>query len=784
VKEWISSIKQLADGIIHVMYSTAEQAISPSILISPEFCETKAEISYKVDQSGIEGGKEIHFYKEQQEILREVHHVMKKKEVLRYRADEEDAIRTKQTANGEVSYVANMKQEVERYSWTGELKFETMSDEMLLGLGQFEDGIYDYRGKREYLYQTNMKIAAPFLISTAGYGILIDTESDVIFENKDHRISFTIDTTEVLSYYILLGSDFDEIIYRLRELTGRASMLPRWTFGYIQSKERYQSGAELLKVAQEFRRREIPIDCMVQDWLSWEGDLWGQKTVDPKRFPDLTKLIQTLHQDHVHLMWSIWPNMNEKTANYMEFKEQGLLLPNANVYNAFTEEGRELYWRQCQEQLFSSGVDAWWCDNAEPFSDADWSGAQKRTEQERYDLIVSESKKHMKWENMNSYGLYHAKGIYEHWRKTTAKKRVVNLTRSSYLSGQRYGTILWSGDISAKWEVLRRQVTEGLKMGLCGMPYWTLDIGGFFTVRECWQNRGCNKNDSSEMLWFWDGDYENGVQDLGYQELYTRWLQLGTFLPVFRSHGTDTPREPWNFSGEGGMFYDTIVKFIRLRYQLLPYIYSCAAMANRAHHTMMRSLMFDFMDDKEARGISDSYMFGSAFYVCPVLQPMYYLRNSKAIEEIPRVRNVYLPAGTLWYDYWTGKSYPGGTYIEALAPLEQMPLYVKAGAIIPVSEPIQYADEKAGYISTILVYEGSDGTFELYNDEGDGYGFEKGDYYAIKISYFCQNRTLHFAKVEGSRSYQSMYSIRFIRKNGEQNTFDIYYNGEEGDWDL
>lgn len=779
-------IKQLSEGIVHVIYYAEEKhsnEVLSSILISPEFQETEAEITFEVKKC-MDTEEQIIFCRNHHEVLREVGHFMKQKEVLRYSTDEKPELLTRQTANGAVSYVANMNQEVERKSFEGKLVFEAAEDEMLLGLGQYEDGIYDYREKREYLYQTNMKIAAPFLISAGGYGILVDTESDLIFESKNRTITFTIDTTKALSYYILTGHDLDTIIYRLRELTGRASLLPRWAFGYIQSKERYQSADELLKVVQEFRKREIPIDCIVQDWLSWKGELWGQKTVDAKRFPDLKGMAEELHQNHVHLMWSVWPNMNENSENYKEFKEQGLLLPNSNVYNAFSKAGRELYWKQCKEQLFSSGIDAWWCDNAEPFSDADWNGRQKRAEEERYELIAAESKKHMEWERTNSYGLYHAKGIYENWRKHTADKRVVNLTRSSYLSGQRYGTILWSGDISARWDVLRKQVTEGIKIGLCGMPYWTLDIGGFFTVREHWQNRGCNSSNNAEMLWFWDGDYEEGVRDPGYRELYTRWLQLGTFLPVFRSHGTDTPREPWNFLDKENSFYDSIVKFIRLRYRLLPYIYSCGAMANRRHKTIMRGLVFDYQNDKEAVKISDSYMFGPAFYVCPVLEPMYYERNNRMIEPAQRVRRVYLPQETLWYDFWTNECLKGGITIEVLTQMDHMPLFVRAGSIIPVSGQLRYADEKAGSIEEILIYDGADGMFELYNDEGDGYGYEDGNYSSIYIRYFSRQKELCFSNVEGNGAFQSAYTIRLIGKAKAEEIHELSYEGKEKVWFL
>lgn len=677
------------------------------------------------------------------------------KTVYRYTYDGEPVIKTKMTANGEVSYIENEIKEPCATAFSINLSFNIGTDELLLGLGQYEDGIFDYRNKTEYLYESNMRIAIPFLITTGGYAILIESESNMIFKSEKNSVVFNIDTADKLSYYVFLGDNIPSIIKTYLSVTGGVSLLPRWCFGYIQSKERYKTGQELEDTVALFRELNIPIDCIVQDWYTWEEGLWGEKKLDKKRFPNFPQTIKNLHDNNVHLMVSIWPNMSSDSTNYSDFKSIGQLLPNSNLYNVYNDEAREQYWEQIEDEIFTSGTDALWCDNAEPFSDADWNGEFKRCENERYKLVTDLSKKSIEWTKLNSYGLYHAKGIYENWLKAHNDKRVVNLTRSGYYGCQQYGTILWSGDITATWSTLRKQITEGLKISLCGFPYWTLDIGGFFVVDDKYDNRGCNDTEH-KPLWFWKGDYNEGINDLGYRELYVRWLQFGTFLPIFRSHGTDTPREPWNFGEPGTIFYDTITKFIRLRYQLLPYIYSLGAKAHYESEMIMRSLVIDYPNDPECRLITDEYMFGDALLVAPVYTPMYYDVNSRQLNNTNKTRKVYLPKDSDWYDFYNNQYYKGGIYIDADAKLEKIPLFVKAGSIIPLSSPIQYSDEKNGQPEIINVYEGADGKFTLYNDSGDGFDYENGDYSAITFAYDDNKRQLSVESLKGNNSYASL----------------------------
>jgi len=767
------TIEQLSNAIVHVTYSYEKDTVSPGILIADTF--QVSEWDKKIYK---ENGDEIIFLYRDKQVLKQTEASLARKAVYRYIIDGEPIVRKKMTANGEVSYIENAEQKYERSSYEGTLEFEVGSEELLLGLGQYEDGVFDYRDRTEYLYESNMRIAFPFMITTNHYAIFIDSESNMIYSGERNTITFSVDTISHLSYYIILGETIDEILKNFQELTGQASMLPRWAFGYVQSKERYHSSQELLEVADEFRRRRIPIDCIVQDWYSWNEGLWGEKKFDKKRYPDLAKTVTDLHEKNMKFMVSVWPNMSPDSENYKEFAEAGKLLPNSNVYDAYDESARNLYFKQCREEILAAGTDAFWCDNAEPFSDADWSGRYKKEEQHRYQVVVEESKKSIEWEQLNSYGLYHAKGIYENWRKTIPNKRIVNLTRSGYISGQKYGTVLWSGDVCAKWKTMKNQIVEGVKAGLCGIPYWTFDIGGFFVVKDKYENRGCN-NTSFEPLWFWDGDYNDGIDDLGYRELYTRWLQFGTFLPMFRSHGTDTPREPWQFGDDGEMFYDTIVKFINLRYHLMPYIYSLAAKAHRDAYIMMRSLVFDFANDENARKITDEYMFGDAFLVAPVLEAMYYGAESKKLENSKKEREVYLPGNGKWYDFWTNHVYEGGKTVFVHAPIEKIPLMVKAGAIVPFSKSMQYADQNGGQVEYIRIYEGADGSFDLYNDSGDGYDYEKGEYSLIHMEYCDERKELTFSAVKGSYPTQNVFHVQFVKEDGTIGETEVVYLGKE-----
>ena len=668
-------------------------------------------------------------------------------EVVKSVFDENVEAQVRKDADGVHAYTPSARQIIDRHAFHTKLEFEWMPGEALYGLGSHEEGMMNLRGQHQYLYQQNMKVVVPVLLSTRGYGILIDSYSWMTFHDDGFGSYVWTDVDDELDYYFICGPEFDQIVQGIRQLSGKATMLPRWAFGYIQSKERYVSQTELIDVVKAYRERSLPLDCIVQDWKSWPQDLWGQKTLDPERFPDPKGMMAELHRMNTRLMISIWPNMNPGGANWREMQDAGCLLGNQGTYDAFQEKARDLYWKQANEGLFAYGIDAWWCDCTEPFQ-ADWAGIFKAEPEERLRINTEEAKRYLDPEYINAYSLLHSQGIYKGQRKTGTDKRVVNLTRSAYAGQQRYGTITWSGDVSATWDTLHRQIADGLNFCASGLPYWTTDIGAFFV-----------KNDPK--LWFWNGDFDQGVADMGYRELYVRWFQYAIFLPMLRAHGTDTPREVWRFGEPGEVFYDALVKFLRLRYRLLPYFYSLAGMVAHEDYTMMRALPFDFRCDPDTYDIADQYMFGPALLVNPVTQPMYYGPESTQINGASKSRSVYLPAGADWYDFWTGKHYTGGQTIIADAPLDTMPLYVLSGSILPIGPDITYADERPNAPLDLHIYPGQNASFTLYDDEGDNYNYEQGHFAMIRLSWddSARHLTLHdrhgdYPGMPGSREFR------------------------------
>jgi alpha-D-xyloside xylohydrolase len=693
--------------------------------------------------------------------------------------DETTGAQIRKDADGVHAYVPSARQVVDRQAFHTKLEFEWMADEALYGLGSHEEGTMNLRGQHQYLYQQNMKAVVPVLLSTRGYGILLDSYSLMTFHDDAFGSYLWTDVDDELDYYFIYGPEFDQIVQNIRQLTGKATMLPRWAFGYIQSKERYVSQTELIDVVKEYRERGLPLDCIVQDWKSWPQDLWGQKTLDPERFPDPKGMVTELRRLNMHLMISIWPNMNPGGDNWREMRDQGCLLGNQGTYDAFQEKARALYWKQANEGLFVHGIDAWWCDCTEPFQ-ADWSGAFKPEPEDRLRINTEEAKRYLDPEYINAYSLLHSQGIYEGQRKTGTDKRVVNLTRSAYAGQQRYSTITWSGDVSATWDTLRRQIADGLNFCATGLPYWTTDIGAFFV-----------KNDPN--LWFWNGDFNLGVEDMGYRELYVRWFQYGAFLPMFRSHGTDTPREIWRFGNPGDPMYEALVKFLRLRYRLLPYIYSLAGLTTQCDYTMMRALPFDFRADLATYNIADQYMFGPAFLVNPVTEPMYFMAGSQIINDAPKSRRVYLPMGSDWYDFWTGQRYTGGQIINSVAVLDTMPLYVRSGSIVPIGPDITYVDEQPNAPLELHIYPGQNGSFALYDDEGDNYNYEQGHFSITHLSWDETTRRLTLHDREGS--YPGMprsreFRIVIVDGSSDQPSVDgpsartMLYEGQEISLDL
>ena len=704
-------------------------------------------------------------------------------DVLKTVYDEGEEVETRDGIDGIKAEVAGGRQVADRKAYHATLGLEFSEGEALYGLGSHEEGMMNMRGKHQYLYQQNMKATVPVLVSTKGYGVLMDCGSLMTFHDDAFGSYIWCDVVEELDFYVITGKNFDEVISNYRAITGQAPMLPRWAFGYMQSKERYKTQDELIEIAEEYRKRKIPLDTLVLDWQSWTGNLWGQKTLDPERFPDPDYMMRRLHELDVKLMISIWPNMGLGGDNNREFLKHGLMLGNKIHYNALEEEARKLYWKQANEGLFSHGIDAWWCDCTEPF-EGDWKGPVKPIPEERMLINTDEAKKYLDPADVNTFSLYHSQGIYEGQRGETDEKRVVNLTRSSYAGQHRYSTITWSGDISANWHTFKAQIPAGLNFCATGEPYWTTDIGAFFVSTKR-KMKEMIKGTQFEPAWFSDGDFDDGCNDLGYRELYTRWFQYGVFLPIFRSHGTSTPREIWRFGEPGEMFYDSLIKFIKLRYRLMPYIYSLAGMVTHKGYTMMRALAFDFAEDENVHNIDDQYMFGPSVMVCPVTFPMYYEPDSVEISGVPKNREVYLPEGTEWYDFWTGEKHAGGQTITANASIDTMPIYIKAGSIIPFGPDVQNAKGAPDEQAELVIYPGSECEFMLYDDTGDGYAYETGDYAFTKIAWddsVCQ-LTLQPAggkrKVPHRFTYKIVGDTKCAKAGGDSESLVIKYDSKK-----
>lgn len=763
LKSGVVKIEFIRENIVKCIYSKREIKEQESLIIEKKEYEeisfTQEEQEHKITLGtseilltiDLETEQFIWWNKKSDTVyLKEAGKVLTETDIIRYTTgNEKPVIERVKTVDGERNFIQNLKPVIDRKGYRGKLCFSFDDAEGIFGLGQGEEGIYNYRHHTQYLYQHNMRIPIPFFVSTKQYGILADCCSLMTFQDDERGSYLYMDAIDQMEYYFIGGQKLDDVIDGYRYLTGQAVLLPKWAFGYIQSKEAYHTQEELVETVARYRELGVGLDCIVQDWNTWEDGKWGEKKVDKHRYPNLSAAMEEIHKMKVHTMVSVWPNMNPGGENHMEFFKAGLLLHDYSTYNAFSEEARALFWKQAGEELFSGGFDSWWCDSTEPFSGPDWSGEEIREPWERFLLVGTEHKKYLDPAKANAFALVHAKGIYENQRKTTKEKRVLNLTRSGYASGQRYGTVLWSGDTCASWSNLKKQIAEGLNFAMSGMPYWTLDIGAFFTVGIKWQNRGCSCNTNPNPLWFWKGEYDEGVRDPAYRELYVRWLEYGTFLPMFRSHGTDTPREIWNFGQKGDLFYDAIEKFIRLRYHLMPYIYSLAGEVYLRNYTILRSLLFDFAKDQVAAGLYEEFMFGPALLVCTITKPMYYDKKGKVLEG-DKIADCYLPMGTLWYDYWTGEAHQGGQWIQKEAPLSILPLFVKAGSIIPTAEGLQYAADIPAEPLKINVYPGADGSFVLYEDEGDNYLFEAGAYSEIPIHWNDAAKALTIGERKGS----------------------------------
>ncbi len=659
----------------------------------------------------------------------------------------------KQTANGEVVSFESGECRRIRESFSVRVCFSFPGDPVLTGLGAHEDGIFDYAGKEELLYEHNMKIPIPFLLSSDGWGLLIEAGCAMKYRGGASSFSFELDAAETFSCLVIRGCSCADVLRKLSACTGRPAMLPKWAFGYIQSRERYRSAEELLSVSREFRCRGLGLDCIVLDWMSWQDGCWGDKTPDPSRFPDIRKLTDELHGMNVRLMVSVWPN-TAKGRDCDEFAAGNMFLPSSRIYDAFSSEARDLYWKQCLRCWMGGGTDALWCDSCEPVTDPDWCGPEKRDPEERYRLITEASSLRMDPERMNNYASMHLRGLREHWLADLPGKRPVLLSRSGGPDSGSLGAILWSGDICARWDVLQKQVTEAVRTACSGITWWTLDIGGFFVGHG--------------EPWFWRGDYPAGVSDPAYRELYVRWFQFGAMLPVFRSHGTDTPREPWAFGPEDSPEYLCLKETISLRYRLLPWLYSLAAQACGDGLPMIRAMLTAFEGDVSVRSLSDQYMLGDSLLVRPVTCPLAGGGGETA---------VMLPEGG-WYDWFSDEYFPGGRQTVFRTPLDRFPLLVRAGSILPLSGGACSTAELNSPADELAVFSGADGSFTLYDDEGDGMGYLHGNFTRIPLRWDDSLRTLQIGDARGDFPVNARFTVRLHAPGTLPEIRNVHYTGK------
>ncbi|GHT88547.1 hypothetical protein FACS189474_3990 [Bacteroidia bacterium] len=610
--------------------------------------------------------------------------------------------------------------------------------EAIYGLGQQQDGRMNQRNQILVLTQVNTRIAIPFFQSVKGYGLYWDNYSTTTFSDNSSSTYFNSEVGDCVDYYFMYGKTMDGTVACMRDLTGQAPLFPLWTWGYWQSKERYVSQNELVGTVRKYRDLKVPLDGIVQDWQYWStnNDYWNGMNFGNPEFPQPQKMADDIHNLNAHTIFSIWPSFGHKTAPFKEFREKGLLMKfptfpsdSARAYNAYSPEARDIYWKHMDNNLFSIGIDGWWMDATEI------EPAQNTTQVYDEQTGLGTFRK-----VRNTYPLMTTSGVYQHQRAKSSDKRVFILTRSAFAGQQRNGATSWSGDINGDWETFRKQIPAGLNFSACAVPYWNTDIGGFWV-----QNGGSSAH-------------------ADYRELYVRWLQFGAFSSMMRSHGANTPREIWQFGNRGDWAFDAIERFIKLRYQLLPYNYSLSWDVTSHSGSVMRMLSMDFPEDAKVHDMGKEYMYGKAFLVAPVLNK-FYTTGTKAnsVTDFSKIQTypVYLPQGAAWYDFWTGERLEGGVEIQRETPVDILPLYVKAGSIVPIGEDVQYAEAQNWENLEIRVYPGADAEFTLYEDEKDNYNYESGAYTTIPFTYNENEQSLTIGNRQGN--YPGMLTNRTFK---------------------
>ncbi len=630
-------------------------------------------------------------------------------------------------------------------------------DEAIYGLGQQQYGKMNQRNQTLHLEQRNCHICIPFIQSVKGYGVFWDNYSPTVFEDNKQGMSFTSRVADCSDYYFMYGGNMDGVVARMRDLTGQAPLFPLWTWGYWQSKERYKSQEELVGIVRKYRELNVPLDGIIQDWQYWNTNnaWWNGMYFGNPEFPDPEKMMDDIHSLDAHAIISVWPNFGQRTEPYKEFREKGFLMnfptyptDSTRAYNPYSEEARNIYWKYLEKNILPTGVDGWWMDatEVEPKGNIKEEWFDQSTGPGSFRKV------------RNAYPLMTVEGVYRNQRAVSSDKRVFILTRSAFAGQQRAAANAWSGDIDGDWETFRKQIPAGLNFSACGIPYWNTDIGGFFV-----------RNGRSSA-------HED------YRELYVRWLQFGAFCPMMRSHGTNTPREIWRFGGKGDWAYDAIEKFIRLRYRLLPYNYSMGWNVTSEAGSIIRMLAMDFPGDAKVHDMGTEYMWGKSFLVAPVTEPFYTSgekENSASDFSKTQTTLVYLPKGADWFDFWTGEKLSGGTEVLRETPIDVMPLYVKAGSIVPMGPEVEYAEEKKWDDLEVRIYGGADAEFTLYEDENDNYNYEKGLCSTIRFSWDDTAGTLTIGERNGN--FPDMLGNRKFRivSVGSDKVTTVIYRGKK-----
>ena len=675
--------------------------------------------------------------------------------------------------------------------YTVSMSYQLDKDEAIYGLGTVQDGKLNRRGLSKRVEQSNIEDFQNVIQSVKGWGIYWDNYSCSHFDDNAQGMTFKAEVGDCADYYFMFGKNADGVNACMRQLTGNVPMFPLWTYGFWQCRERYKSSKELLEVVDNYRRLQVPLDGIIQDWQYWGNNyLWNAMDFLSEQFTDGKQMIDRVHEQNAHIMISIWASFGPQTQQFAKLAEKDLLLPietwpqsglshiwpprmeypsGVKVYDAYSPVARQIYWDHLK-RLFDYGIDAWWMDSTDPdFFNPRESDFEYKTSAGSWRSV------------RNLFPLATVKGIYANQRKESADKRVFIMTRSAFAGQQHYGSGLWSGDVASTWDMLRKQVPAGLNYTMTGCPNFNTDIGGFFC--------GSYNTDGT-------GSAPRNPQ---YQELYVRWMQYGLFCPVFRSHGADAPREIYQFGKKGEPIYDAIESTIRLRYRLLPYIYSTAWQVTSANESYLRALTYDFASDKNTWNLGSEFMFGRSILATPILDPQYTeekifkedamsgwdkkdakiekLKDGKIDFSEEKTATKYLPKGTNWYEFYTEKLYKGGRNVTFTTTIDRTAMFVKAGTILPLAPVMQYAQQSQWDNLDIIVYPGSNAVFTLYEDEGDNYNYERGVYSTITMKWNDSQRTFTVEARQGQ--FPGMLQNRKfnIRIAGTEAVKTVDYNG-------